>query len=148
MLTYLLNFFCMYFPRPLINTGMAIIFFWFQFQFQFFTLKTENSDKTKKVGRSTVTWTWQTLVCKKYFFPRKVFSTKHTVLIFWQLGGVPRTGGSRPIRTGFAAESGQNDEYWTFSPKIDFQLLYHNFLETPGVPVPVLYSQTLKIATR
>jgi len=47
MLTYLLNFFCMYFPSSFINTGMAIFFWLFQFQFQFFTLNTENSDMTK-----------------------------------------------------------------------------------------------------
>ena len=66
----------MYFPSSLINTGMANFFWLFQFQFKFFTLNTENSDKRPKVGRSTVTRTWQILGCKKHFFARKIFSTK------------------------------------------------------------------------
>jgi len=73
----------------------------------------------QKVGRSTVTRTWQTLVCKKYSVSRKVFSTNLQVLI-WQLGGVPRTGGSRctkqsstVLKPGLGVETAYNNSYCT-----------------------------------
>jgi len=99
MLTYssLSNFFCVYFPNSLIIFFEWRFFFWlFQFQFQFFTLNTENSDKTKsrKVDCDS---DMTNLSLQERFFSRKVISTNLQVLIIWQLGGVPRTGGSRLI---------------------------------------------------
>jgi len=68
-----------------INTGMAIFCFGCSTSSSSSLLSTLKIVTRQQVGRSTVTLTWQNLVvvCKKYFFTRKVFSTNLQVLIFW-----------------------------------------------------------------